>query len=531
MSGFIGRTQHLGTFGHGDREVFFVQFSFEPAGMDAVAGSEEERLSWGSFEWWVGGRNLCSHRVGIEEGRAVHWNLLGLMEWFAANWDYLFHEQRPPIRNASATGWESLQETHSPWALAGHGAWDFAAAVANEEWRARHCLVTAREGGLFPDIVLRRHGNEVEISWGDDVPAGAPEGFRFTESQGAVRLAPALVAEPLHAVLCSAAVALGRSLPNSRRLGRLIKDLHGLANRGRQERRVAVLAGLGSSAKRWTARWTSLQNRLSREFKGDPKTVIRWFGDPGEAGLFVAGSCMGAVMFGCASPTLTEADVLCLARKLIEHSGTTRDPDKLQPHVSHKPSRTEGRRPFIEGYSLATQWSEQSGLNQQGGPAVDMDQHLADWGVAVQEVRLSDEQVGGVAVARDGLAPLIVLNMSNPRNQFPSGRRFSLAHELCHLLHDRRAGVDLALVSGPWAPIEVEKRANAFAAMLLMPDHLVERALAMAGTKPTRVKFDGLVAAAHQLGVSTDALAHHLDNRGWITSEAREGLLMHLSNR
>ena len=46
----------------------------------------------------------------------------------------------------------------------------------------------------------------------------------------------------------------------------------------------------------------------------------------------------------------------------------------------------------------------------------------------------------------------------------PRAQRFTLAHELCHMLHDRSYGARLAIASGPWAPWGIEKRANALLA-------------------------------------------------------------------
>jgi hypothetical protein len=40
------------------------------------------------------------------------------------------------------------------------------------------------------------------------------------------------------------------------------------------------------------------------------------------------------------------------------------------------------------------------------------------------------------------------------------------------MLFDRGYGARLAIASGPWAPRDVEARANAFGAMLLMPTEL-----------------------------------------------------------
>lgn len=69
----------------------------------------------------------------------------------------------------------------------------------------------------------------------------------------------------------------------------------------------------------------------------------------------------------------------------------------------------------------------------------------------------------------------ILVNLRNSANAHTFGRRFTLAHEFCHLLFDRDVGAHLAIASGPWAPHDVERRANAFAAMFLMPNGLVWR--------------------------------------------------------
>jgi Zn-dependent peptidase ImmA (M78 family) len=162
---------------------------------------------------------------------------------------------------------------------------------------------------------------------------------------------------------------------------------------------------------------------------------------------------------------------------------------------------------------------------------VDVEGHLAAFGVSVDDLAMEDEEIGGVAIARHDRSPLILLNTLDPRNRYPSGRRFSLAHELCHLLYDRRAGAELALISGPWAPIELEKRAKAFAAMLLMPDALVERSFGEAGASPSKPAFQDLLTVAKKLEVSPNALAHHLSNRGWISPEKTDLLPEELSNR
>jgi Zn-dependent peptidase ImmA (M78 family) len=84
------------------------------------------------------------------------------------------------------------------------------------------------------------------------------------------------------------------------------------------------------------------------------------------------------------------------------------------------------------------------------------------------------------------------------------------------------------MISGPWAPRELEQRANAFAAALLMPPDLLRRTCAVS---PGQFTFDLLLGLAKRLNVSTDALAHHLENTGLIDETTRDGLLAQLVNR
>ena len=521
---------HYGTYGMGDREKFFFQLAFEPSADPAFAASEEDALSWGSFQLWVGGRNLCRYAVGTEESQSVYWHLLPLVEWLVENWDYLFHEQRPPIRNAAEFAWHSLAETNSPLALRHGLAWNFAAASKNAQWSARHSITTCREGGLFPEVVFRRFWCDVEVSWGDTLPPGTPAGFRFVERSGAGRLPVSLVAEPVHSVLTGAVKALRLSLPENKRLLLLEKRLADLVAAEHQPRRLAILAGLGEDTKQWTRRWNSLQQALAKEFAGTKATLAHLFGGDARNALVVQGSCEGALMFGAASPTLRDRDVFNLASRLVRHSTSAAAQDKLAGHATYRPPNPRASLPGQEGYQLAQEWAKSSHLDNPTQP-VDIGAHLHAFGVTVDELAIEDEQIGGVAIAREKRNPLILWNSRNPRNKYPSGRRFSLAHELCHLLYDRRAGAELALISGPWAPIELEKRANAFAAMLLMPDALVERAFANTSGRAARPSFEGLLAAAKKLQVSANALAHHLSNRGWISPEMRDLLLEQVIDR
>jgi Zn-dependent peptidase ImmA (M78 family) len=101
-------------------------------------------------------------------------------------------------------------------------------------------------------------------------------------------------------------------------------------------------------------------------------------------------------------------------------------------------------------------------------------------------------------------------------------RRFTLAHELCHLLFDRGEDRKVAVASGPWAPRDIERRANAFAAMFLMPPDLVRRACRDASSLST---LDGVSEVAHRLHMSIAATIHRLANLNIIDWTTRGDLL------
>ncbi len=133
---------------------------------------------------------------------------------------------------------------------------------------------------------------------------------------------------------------------------------------------------------------------------------------------------------------------------------------------------------------------------------------------------LSDETIRGVALDGEHHRPGILVNSRNSANAHPFGRRFTLAHELCHLLFDRDAGAHLAIASGPWAPCDVERRANAFAAMFLMPNQLVRRAVS-ALAEPFYTK-EAIQSVANRLRTSFEATLWHLKNLGYIDDVTRQ---------
>ena len=93
--------------------------------------------------------------------------------------------------------------------------------------------------------------------------------------------------------------------------------------------------------------------------------------------------------------------------------------------------------------------------------------------VGIERLEMETDTIRGVAFAGIGFFARIIVNSNHPFNLNEGGQRFTIAHELCHVLYDRTRARRIAHASGSWAHPGIEKRANAFAAYLLMPPGLV----------------------------------------------------------
>ena len=514
----------------GDTGVFALKLAFASDPDEGQGIDPETGASWGNFQVWAEGRNLCAHREEGERIDSVHWYLLPLLEWFARNWDPLLHEERLPAKNAGDTAWESLHATgFPPPAIEDDARKASAWEGAGGAWRSRHALLTAREGGLFPDIVFRRLRDRVEMSWGPAEVAGMPAHYRFTESErGAALLPPQSVVEPLHDVLSQAGEYLLARTPESKRLKALNRKLRSLKAAGRsqdeaRERRLAWLAGLGTTKGGVQDGWRWAVKNLPDVAPQPLRAML----EPEATPLVVTGSCHAALMFGSLAPDVKAPDIQELARATVALYAPEDETGAMRGMRRAAPVAESASRPWAQGYDLAEEVHEHFEGAFKQGDDVDLAGLIEALGVRVETLRLSDTKVRGVSIAGPKHSPGIFVNERHPSNDREAGRRFTLAHELCHLLFDRERGRPLAVASGPWAPQAIEKRANAFAAMLLMPTSLVKRALA---ALPVAVATtEGVDEVAKRLRVGRLPVLNHLADLGFVDDMDRQRLANRLS--
>lgn len=498
-----------------------MQISFAADPDDGQGIDPDVGRSWGSFQIWSQGRNLCAHIAQGERIDSVHWYVLPLIEWFAQHWNPLFHEERLLARSQQASAWASLRETRFPPAAIEMD--DERVSEWERTWQAwwnRHALRSASEGGLFPDVMFRRYRDSVEISWGRTRSQGMPKDFEFAESgPGIARLRPSGVAEPLHAVLSDATEHLCTLTTNCERFETLRRTLRGLARNNQRQRRLMWLAGLGVDEPTVRRGWRRAKRWLSEM----PEATSSLLRDSERLPLVINGSCHTTLMFGCVSPRVQRADVLALADIMIEIHSDAQSEHRLDSVRRFIPIDELSAPSWSQGYELAEDFHEHLTRKFASRARVDIDEIIETLDVPFKEISLSDETIRGVAIAGMRHAPMIVWNSNCVFNQHPHGRRFTLAHELCHLLFDWEAGRRLAIASGPWAPSGIERRANAFAAMLLMPTTNVHKVVSRLNV-PLE-SLEGVSNVASRMGTGFRATSWHLRNLGFIDDTCRDQLL------
>lgn len=497
-------TMNFETFG--EKADFALEIALLP---DFVAAEpEESEGSWGAWRLWVAGVNLCDIRLHGTDGntsevREVRWFLAPFFRWLIENWMPLLHEKRLPqggavferrscsARDAYLAILESTgddPDRFNPW----------------QEWAGRHSLRSASEGGILPDVFFQRMEDEIEMSWGNRIQPGA-EAAMFMAEGGIARVSVNRVAYAL-------AAAIDWFLePKDSAASKWMSELMDSWTKIKVD-------SIGKSAVSWyldsspepgplTKRILSALEKLKNPLQ-QPETP--WLGTLSPE----------VAMFGDLSPNVSNQAAAKLLAEYFEAKSGTEDSDTLKSLVSEQPAWMHSS-PWHNGYALALEVLEEI----DPAPKVSesrIETMLENLGVRVKEVKLGEHGPRGVALAGDRLQPTILVNLDHLRNAH-RGKRFTMAHEFCHILFDRTSARPLTHTSTPWASPAVEQRANAFAAMLLMPP---KRAKLPPGTSRTDLKSE-IGKLADRMKVSRTALRQHLANISEISQEELDSVSPH----
>ena len=467
--------------------------------------------SMGGIELVVLGRNLTENTLNGDRVRHVQWYLSPVLDWIVTNWVELLHEEHFAWR----------ERTGLPAAVACRRAlerWRRADDNTGREnyekaqvWYKRHGLRSAVPGAVFPDLFIRRCGDDIELSWTDDPPQFARDGLSFASRAEHVRLPVAEVARPFWDVL------------------------------------QWVVAHPPEIQEVYREEWTSLSERVKGLNRIDPALFDRanvatevldsardafssinrmdLFDDRRSANdLFVEEFSPAVAMFGGMSSALALPDIKTLRDTLVDRF-PGQDNEELSELVRTREGLPLGT-PYQDAVWFAADLLED--LDEPGDQDfVDVHAICERLEISIEEIQLLNDSIRGVALAGEGLSPKILINVSHPYNNNDGGKRFTVGHELCHILFDRSRARRITHISGSWAPPGVERRANAFAAYLLMPRGLVMKHLPVE-TKPDTTQIRRLSGA---MKVNESALVEHLYNLDLIDDVEREKLRFFPSRR
>jgi len=457
--------------------------------------------TWAAMEIWAEGVCLTEHvHTGTDRSeRAVHWPAIYLARWLVRNWSDCMEQQTWPLpesfRNARDVCQAldrralELEESEAPDT-------DIDRFLEQRDtFVSSHSFSAGSGGGFIPDLFVARDGDRVSVAWTDSTSKGA-RWFRYRRGE---------VDVPVDVFVGVALEFIGWIAERLRTTDVALckqeaRELDAWARRiASPEAAEAVLAGyLGKSV-------------------ADLKALLRkkdWrdlFALP--AGWKTAGSLVNplahpvAIAFRAAAPVLDDVDTLALLGELDAAPFSRRANQELAELSFALSSVRKSARDFEQGYELA-----ETLRRELGNPAghLDVEQLLRDWGVRIRSMSLSDVSIDGGAVWDDEHGPLVFVNRNSLRANVKWGRRMILAHELCHLLVDRAAVPRLRIVSSPWAPPTMERRANAFAAELLIPRKGI---LAEVKTVPATPSEATLRQLMDKFQVGQITCLRHLENR------------------
>ena len=167
------------------------------------------------------------------------------------------------------------------------------------------------------------------------------------------------------------------------------------------------------------------------------------------------------------------------------------------------PPPTSGK-PFDQGHRLGIWLRERLGNTTD---RIEPEDVLRSWRIEVKDLELKTKAVDAICCWGPRHGPVIFVNGNGKHAGRSHGRRSTLAHEICHLIVDRRKGLPLAEVLGGRVAKPIEARARAFAAEFLLPREIAVSALRDSASTPAAVK-----RLCARFGVSPEIVAWQVRN-------------------
>ena len=240
----------------------------------------DDSASWGALRLWANGNNLTNHREADEAVTSLHWYLLPICEWLVENWDALLHEERLP--GPEVVDGVSGIERMSQQRLISEDEEDALDDEVRAWWR-RHNLAVGASGSILPPTIIRRWGDQVEISMSERPQEAVP---RFVAFSGGLveRVGVGAVATALGEMLEALSHELVRRHPGSERLSGLRRSINALNAPERSAHRLTLLG----APKQIASQLASIMSLKGQAIEASPPI---------------------ALLFGSLSPAVSAGDV------------------------------------------------------------------------------------------------------------------------------------------------------------------------------------------------------------------------------
>lgn len=379
----------------------------------------------------LGSRTVWRGESDEDDERGFEWTLIDLLEFLGEVWPFLEWEEGYPlglkpmtpslIRIVAEDRWQNLPEAR--------------VEIEEEEiygFEETHDLARSFQGARVPSVWLLRQGRRFWIS---------------TREQS---------------ILCP----FDETLETLSSLGNAIASrLGGLSD----ARSLAALNTWKTRRNHSTQRLTEIATRLPAEVLQALGNIEEIFELPPGGFEYTESLAAARMTEGLLSNTSLKA-ILDSIRH-IPCPAQTAELDKLSQEAGRLLDQSGKGKPYDQGYCLAD-WFD--GVLKSRGfyYPYEPSEILNHMGVSIHSIDIPEQNVDAIACWGPRHGPAVIVNAQGLHSQEEKGQRSTLAHEICHLLIDRTGALPLAELLNGSAPNDVEARAKAFAAELLLPRKL-----------------------------------------------------------
>lgn len=454
--------------------AYGLRLDIEPLRAEPLLGDSAEVATLARVCIAVDDTVLTRGRDGEGAFEDIELPLIDLADWLARGWARLLFEGPPvdrpnrrdrPIRSC-AQFWLDNRRPIGP----------LERQQRVYDWASHHAVEFAATDYVLPNLVFQRIDDAIELSWAassDDAP-GSDLRFDFNAGRRLVGWAD----------LRDLWLAL---------LGWVAARCDHVDADPRVQRVRAVLAldhdALGSAA---IALWAHGRAQAASLVDADE---VRRVGERGVGGPISA--------FLRSSEGVLSAELFAEVVGRFQTHATAFDRVTVDRLVDGLDRTIDLRAPWESGYRLARQVRgallARTGSTDPLAP-LDIAAVFAALDIAVLEGEWPEQAFEGVCLVEDGARALAIVNRSGRLASTRGGARATLAHELCHVLFDADPARPIGQVERSGRTTSpVEKRANAFAAELLLPQAVFAR-LAARG----RVERENVQAVARRYGVGIE---------------------------